>query len=40
LQNWATAASASRSFQRDMFYAWLIPQEVVQAEIARNRSGI
>jgi uncharacterized protein DUF2846 len=40
LQSWAVSVSASRTFQRDMFYAWLIPTEVAQLEIARDRSGI
>jgi hypothetical protein len=25
---------------RDAFYAWLIPPEVAQVEIARDRSGV
>jgi hypothetical protein len=29
-----------RNCVRDTFYAWLIPQEVAQAEIARGSSGI
>ena len=40
LVSWGTSDSASRSFQRDAFYAWLIPPQVAQAEIARDRSGI
>lgn len=40
LLNWGQSVSASRSIQRDMFYAWLIPPEVAQVEIARDRSGI
>jgi hypothetical protein len=31
---------ACRNCVRDTFYAWLIPQEVAQAEIVRGRSGI
>jgi hypothetical protein len=31
---------ACRNCVRDTFYAWVIPQEVAQAEIARERSGI
>jgi hypothetical protein len=31
---------ACRDCVRDTFYAWLIPQEVAQAEIARGRTGI
>jgi hypothetical protein len=37
LQNWD---GACRHCLRDTFYAWLIPTEVAQAEIARDRSGI
>jgi Protein of unknown function (DUF2846) len=29
-----------RTCARDSFYAWLIPPEVAQAEIARDRAGI
>jgi hypothetical protein len=31
---------ACRNCVRDTFYAWLIPQEVARAEIARGHSGI
>ena len=31
---------ACRNCVRDTFYAWVIPQEVAQAEIGRERSGI
>ena len=37
LQNWD---GACRHCLRDTFYAWLIPAEVAQVEIARDRSGI
>ena len=37
LQNWD---GACRHCLRDTFYAWLIPPEVAQVEIARDRSGI
>ena len=37
LQSWD---GACRNCVRDTFYAWLIPQEVAQAEIARGHSGI
>ena len=37
LQNWD---GACRHCLRDTFYAWLIPPEVAQIEIARDRSGI
>jgi Protein of unknown function (DUF2846) len=40
LQSWGVSVSGSRTFQRDTFYAWLIPQEVAQVEIARDHSGI
>ena len=28
------------NFDRDTFYAWLMPAEVAQSEIARDRAGI
>jgi hypothetical protein len=37
LQNWD---GACRNCARDTFYAWLIPPEVAQIEIARDRGGI
>jgi hypothetical protein len=37
LENWD---GACRHCLRDTFYAWLIPQEVAQAQIARDHSGI
>jgi hypothetical protein len=40
LVSWATGASGPKSFERDAFYAWLIPPEVAQVEIARDRDGI
>jgi hypothetical protein len=40
LTSWALSVSGSRNFKRDSFYAWLIPPEVAQAEIALDRSGI
>jgi Protein of unknown function (DUF2846) len=40
LTSWASSVSVSRDIQRDAFYAWLIPPQVAQAEIARDRSGI
>lgn len=40
LTSWANSVSVSRDFQRNSFYAWLIPPQVAQAEIARDRSGI
>jgi hypothetical protein len=40
LESWGVSVSGSRTFRRDTFYAWLIPPEVAQVEIARDRSGI
>jgi Protein of unknown function (DUF2846) len=40
LASWASSVSVSKNFQRDAFWAWLIPPQVAQAEIARDRSGI
>jgi hypothetical protein len=34
------SVSASKNIARDAFYAWLIPSEVAQAEIARDHGGI
>jgi Protein of unknown function (DUF2846) len=39
LTSWATSVSATKNFQRDSFYAWLIPPQVAQAEIARDHGG-
>ena len=40
LTSWAISVSGSRNFQRDAFWAWMIPPEVAQAEIARDHGGI
>jgi Protein of unknown function (DUF2846) len=40
LTSWATSVSVSRIIQRDSFYAWLIPPQLAQAEIARIHGGI
>ncbi len=40
LKSWAVGVSGSRTFQRDTFYAWLIPPQVAQVEMARDRSSI
>ena len=40
LESWGVSVSGSRTLQRDTFYAWLIPPEVAQVEIARDLSGI
>ena len=34
--SWATGASGPKSFERDAFYAWLIPPEVAQVEIVSS----
>ena len=39
LGDWGVSVSGSRNIRRDTFYAWLIPPEVAQAEIARGHSG-
>ena len=38
--SWAVSVSASRNFQRDAFWAFLIPPQVAQAEIARDRGAM
>jgi hypothetical protein len=40
LESWGVSVSGSRTIRRDTFYAWLIPPDVAQIEIARDRSGI
>ena len=40
LTSWASSVSASKNFQRDSFYAWLIPPQIAQAEIARDHAGL
>jgi hypothetical protein len=40
LTSWATSVSVSKNFQRDSFYAWLIPPQVAQAEITRDHGGL
>ena len=40
LDSWGVSVSGSKNIARDAFYAWVIPPEVAQAEIARDRSGI
>jgi hypothetical protein len=39
---WEAGGSVSgfKNMARDTFYAWLIPPQVAQAEIARDRTGI
>lgn len=41
LRAWELGVGGDESnFDRDTFYAWLIPPELAQAEIARDRAGI
>jgi Protein of unknown function (DUF2846) len=40
LTSWASSVSVSKNFQRDSFYAWLIPPQVAQAEITRDHGGL
>ena len=41
LRAWVLGVGGDESsFDRDTFYAWLIPPDVAQAEIARDRAGI
>ena len=40
LTSWAISVSVSRNFQRDAFWAYLIPPQVAQAEIARDHGGV
>jgi Protein of unknown function (DUF2846) len=40
LESWGVSVSGSRSIQRDTFYAWLIPPQIADGEIARDRTGI
>ena len=37
---WTVSVSVSKNFQRDAFWAYLIPPQVAQAEIARDHGGI
>ncbi|HEX4185062.1 MAG TPA: hypothetical protein VHY78_04310 [Stellaceae bacterium] len=37
LDSWGVSVSGSKNIARDAFYAWVIPPEVAQAEIARDR---
>jgi hypothetical protein len=40
LESWGVSVSGSKNFERDAFYAWVIPPEVAQVEISREGSGI
>jgi hypothetical protein len=37
LESWGVSVSGSRDFERDTFYAWVIPPEVAQRELASRR---
>jgi hypothetical protein len=40
LTSWAVSVSAAKNFQRDAFWAWLVPAQAAQREIAFDRNGI
>ena len=40
LDSWGMSVSGCKNCARDAFYAWRIPPEIAQGEIARDRSGI
>jgi hypothetical protein len=40
LSAWGSDNTAARDIDRDAFWAWLIPPQIAQAEIARDHSGI
>jgi hypothetical protein len=40
LTSWAVSVSASKNFERDAFWAWLVPAQAAQREIAFDRNGI
>jgi hypothetical protein len=40
LSSWAVSVSASKNFARDAFWAWLVPAQAAQREIAFDRHGI
>ena len=40
LDSWGMSVSGCKNCARDAFYAWLIPPEIAQTEIARDRTGI
>jgi hypothetical protein len=40
LRSWGGNDTAARNISRDAFWAWVMPPQVAQAEIAANRSGI
>jgi len=40
LSAWGSDNTAAKNIDRDAFWAWLIPPQVAQAEITRDRNGI
>jgi Protein of unknown function (DUF2846) len=40
LTSWAVSVSAAKNFERDAFWAWLVPAPAAEAEIAADRGGI
>jgi hypothetical protein len=40
LSAWGSDNTAAKNIDRDAFWAWLIPPQIAQAEMARDRSGI
>lgn len=40
LSAWGSDNTAARNIDRDAFWAWLVPPQVAQGEMARDRSGI
>jgi hypothetical protein len=40
LESWGVSVSGSKNIARDTFYAWLIPPQIAEVEIARDRTGI
>jgi hypothetical protein len=37
---WGSDNTAAKNIDRDAFWAWVIPPQIAQAEISRDRSGI
>jgi hypothetical protein len=40
LSAWGSGNTAARDIDRDAFWAWLIPPQIAQSEMAHDRSGI
>jgi Protein of unknown function (DUF2846) len=40
LSAWGSSNTASKNIDRDAFWAWVMPPQVAQGEITRDRSGI